>query len=223
MLSKGIERGEGMNVQGFVESALWLCEWIMRLAYVNLLWLLFTLAGMIVFGIAPATAALFSVQVKWSTGDVTSPIFRTFWKNYKASFLKANLLGYFLAIVGWLLYFNLTFFATHDGVINKIVGLITLTVAIWYLITLFYSFPIYASYNLKTIRIIKNAFIVGMLNPILTFGMILSSGSVIFIVLYFPKLLLFFGISLPCLMIMLFSNQVFQKIDDLKERSPELA
>ncbi len=43
-------------------------EWITKIAYLNLLWLGFTLLGLIIFGIFPATAATFTVARKWVTG-----------------------------------------------------------------------------------------------------------------------------------------------------------
>jgi uncharacterized membrane protein YesL len=37
-----------------------LCDWVAKLAYVNLLWFLFTAAGLLIFGFMPATVALFT-------------------------------------------------------------------------------------------------------------------------------------------------------------------
>ncbi|BDG36084.1 DUF624 domain-containing protein [Saccharococcus caldoxylosilyticus] len=61
-----------MMPSGLLDGKLYrVCEWITRLACINILWMLFTLAGLIVFGIAPATVALFTIVRKWLVFHVT--------------------------------------------------------------------------------------------------------------------------------------------------------
>ena len=59
------------------------CEWVMRLAYLNLLWIGFTLAGAVIFGLAPATAAMFAVTRQWTLGKTDVPVFQTFFGRLK--------------------------------------------------------------------------------------------------------------------------------------------
>lgn len=75
-------------------------EWIMRFAYVNILWIAFTLIGLVFLGFFPATASLFAVVRKWIQGNNEVPIFSFFWTNYKSSFLKSNILGISIVIIG---------------------------------------------------------------------------------------------------------------------------
>lgn len=63
---------------GTVGGIYHISNWIMRLAYVNFLWILFTLAGFIVFGFFPATIATFAVVRKWIFDTTDIPIFTTF-------------------------------------------------------------------------------------------------------------------------------------------------
>ncbi|MFC0525877.1 YesL family protein [Pontibacillus salicampi] len=206
-----------MNIYPVVEKALWLCEWIMRLAYVNVLWLLFSIVGLGVFGIGPATAALFTVQMKWLQGDESTGVFSTFWSTYKKRFWKANLLSYVLILLGLILYFDLTFFASREGLLFKGISLLTFTLSMWYLMTVCYSYPFFINYELTIKHTIKNSWIAVMLKPIHTLAMLLTTGACGFIVLSFPKLLPFFGVSLPCLLILLFVNKTFQKVNDVTE------
>lgn len=46
----------------------------------------FTLLGLGVFGIMPATAALFAVMRKWIQGQDNVPVLKTFWQEYKGEF-----------------------------------------------------------------------------------------------------------------------------------------
>src|SRR5690625_1946818 len=86
-----------------------LANWIMRLAYVNILWIAFSLVGIIILGFFPATIGMFTVIRKWIQGDGDIPIFTTFWATYKKEFLKSNLLGLFLSLIGYILYIDFIF------------------------------------------------------------------------------------------------------------------
>lgn len=80
-------------------------EWIWRLALVNLLWVGLTLAGGIVLGLFPATAAVYVVLRAWlvhpEQRDI--PVAHAMVRAWRAVFWKANLLGWILAVVGGLL------------------------------------------------------------------------------------------------------------------------
>ena len=56
-----------MNVGKFGEKFYAITEYVMQLAYINLLWILFTLLGFGIFGLFPSTAALFAVTNEWVT------------------------------------------------------------------------------------------------------------------------------------------------------------
>ncbi|KPC99769.1 hypothetical protein LR69_02005 [Geobacillus sp. BCO2] len=73
------------------------CEWITRLAYINLLWLVFTVFGLVILGIAPATVALFTIVRKWLLfHDHDVPVLKTFVRTYKGEFWRANRIGLLL-------------------------------------------------------------------------------------------------------------------------------
>ncbi|WP_084028990.1 YesL family protein [Bacillus sp. J33] len=62
----------------------------MRLVYLNLLWIAFSLLGIVLFGFFPATAAMFSVVRKWIMGETDVRVFKEFWQTYRKEFWKAN-------------------------------------------------------------------------------------------------------------------------------------
>ena len=64
---------------GFIYNVL---EWITRFAYLNLLWILFSLAGGVIFGFFPATIAMFAIAREWLKGNRNTN-FNTFWKHYR--------------------------------------------------------------------------------------------------------------------------------------------
>src|SRR5690625_362565 len=90
-------------------------EWIMRLAYLNILWIAFSLMGLVVFGLFPATVSMFAVTRKWVMGDTEIPIFKTFWASYKTEFKQANIVGYIILVIGFFLYFDFLFDQSHEN------------------------------------------------------------------------------------------------------------
>jgi uncharacterized membrane protein YesL len=58
----------------------------------------------IIFGLLPATAAMFAVARKWAMGEVDVPIFRTFWSSYRKEFWKVHTLGVVLTLIGFVYF-----------------------------------------------------------------------------------------------------------------------
>ncbi|GAF20232.1 hypothetical protein JCM19046_4941 [Bacillus sp. JCM 19046] len=67
--------------RSWVDSPLYTwSDWAMRMAYLNIIWLLFTAIGLFLFGFMPATVALFTlVRKQLLKQDV--PVFKTFFFN----------------------------------------------------------------------------------------------------------------------------------------------
>ncbi|GEL07729.1 YesL family protein [Salisediminibacterium halotolerans] len=90
------------------------CDWLMRLALLNVIWGLFSLAGLGIFGLFPATVAASSLVKEWMSG-ARPPIFRFFFMKYKSVFIQANL--FFMMIFGAFLLgiLNLMIVASFSG------------------------------------------------------------------------------------------------------------
>ena len=58
-------------------------QWIMRLAVVNGLWILFSLFGLLVGGVFPATVAALGLSRKWILGEQEVKIWKTFKQIYR--------------------------------------------------------------------------------------------------------------------------------------------
>src|SRR5699024_6508383 len=114
---------------------------IMRLAYINLLWVVFSVMGLIVIVFMRSTAAMFAVVRKWVSGDYDISIFRTFWNSYRTEFLKANLLGYMLLVIGYVLFLDLQFLRAQDNIVYTFFSFIILGLFLIYFMVLLYVFP----------------------------------------------------------------------------------
>lgn len=169
------------------------CEWIMKLAYVNLLWFFFTIAGLIVFGIMPATVSLFTIVRKWQMKETELPIWETFLSAYKKEFRKSNLLGLMLLLIGGFLILDFIFLKQIAGFLKLVFFAPLLIISGLYLITLLYIFPVYVHYDLKITDYIKKSCLVGILHLHMTLLLIGAAASLIFLMFYQPSFIPFFS------------------------------
>ncbi|RBW70789.1 YesL family protein [Bacillus taeanensis] len=202
-----------MQYSGLTGFLYRISEWSMRLAYVNLLWISFTLVGLVLFGLFPATAAMFAVIRKWVMGERDVPVFKTFYQAYKAEFLKINLFGYILAIIGYVLFIDYQFFDSMENSSLHLLSYLFLTLLIFYGLFLLYVFPVFVHYDIKTFQLIKNVFLVAISNPFSTVMMIVGSLLVFFITFSFSGLFLFFSGSSLALLLMWSAYRAFIKIE----------
>lgn len=201
-------------MSGFVNGFYNFSVWITRLAYVNILWVAFTVMGLGVLGLLPATAAMFAVVRKWVMEDEEIPIFKTFWKSYRKEFKKANAVGYILILIGYVLIAELQILWAQEGMAYFVAGFGVLAIFFMYFIILLYLFPIFVHFNLTIFQYIKWPAIVGTVHPILT--IVLGVGILFIHYLTFvtlPALLFFFGGSVTAYILMWGASKTFSKYE----------
>src|SRR5690625_6913715 len=115
----------------------------------------------------PATASMFAVVRKWVRGEDDLAIFKTFKESFRAEFLKANILGYILAIVGYFLYLDIQFMRIQEGLFFQFFTYIIIVVFFLYFIILLYFFPVFVHFELKIKQYIKCPLSFGIMNPII--------------------------------------------------------
>jgi len=178
-----------------------ICDWITKLAYINLLWCLFAAAGLFIFGFMPATAALFTIVRKWLMKETSIPIWRTFYTVYKQEIWKTNILGLILAVWGALIYADFQFLLHTEGLFRIAMTSVLLIIICLYVIILLLIFPIYVHYDLKIIGYLKYSLLLGALNIHMVLCMLAGLSAAIFLLLYLPGLLPFFSaISIACIL-----------------------
>ncbi|CAM4056575.1 YesL family protein [Lederbergia lenta] len=202
-----------MKLGGFDGLFFRSCEVISKLAYVNALWFLFTVIGLGVFGIAPATVALFTINRKWMLGETDVPIFNTYWKVYRKEFLKSNLLGLALMIVGFILYVDLAYLPT-EGFVYTIIRYAIIAVSFVFLIVLLYIFPVYVHFNGNLRKYFKYALVCGLSYPHFTFMMIIAAMLLYTGLSLFPGIIPFFSFCMLAYMVMWIALQVFKRVEN---------
>ncbi|QGH32818.1 DUF624 domain-containing protein [Gracilibacillus salitolerans] len=206
-----------MSMEKLTDIVRIFCIHLLKLVYLNMLWFLFTIFGIILFGIIPATLAVCKVQHHLLTEKHVPSIGRLFWETYRSHFFKVNQLAIVLGSIGFIIYFDIQFFMDQEGLWSYVVSVCFYIISVWFMITLLYIFPTYLHYQLSLFGYIKYSFIVGMLNPIKTIGFSIAIVGVVYLSLAFPQLLFSIGISLTLFIVMIIGNHAIDNIHVLKE------
>lgn len=199
-----------MELSGFSSGIYQTCLWVSKLAYVNFLWILFTLLGLGIFGFMPATVALFSITRKWMMGVQNVSIFSQFWKTYREEFLKSNFLGSILIVIGFILFLDLAYLPT-TGLFFTVMRVGLTICGLLFLIVLLYVFPMYVHYDWNNRRYIKYALLLGAAYPHLTVSMLAGIALLYLFLVAIPGLIPFFSVSVLAVVIMGGSFLVFKK------------
>lgn len=198
-----------------MDSSLYkIATWIMRLAYVNILWLALTLTGAIIVGFFPATTSMFAVVRQWVIGNTDTSIFNTMWKTYKSEFLKSNILGLVLIFIGIVLYVDFLFFNVIATQFSNVFMFMFFTLLLVYFMLISFIFPVIVHFDMKTLAYLKYALIFGASYPLNTFYITLTITLIVFGSISFPVVAFFFSGSLLSLITMRFAFTAFQKNEE---------
>ncbi len=177
------------------------CEWIMKFSGANLLWVLFNIPIVIVilnlfsasklnqvifsyitifillpFVFFPATFALFAVVRKWIMKDESNKVIKAFVTFYRYNYLR-SLSGGLLIVVIWFV----VIFYGYLLYLNKGLSLfLMLPTAIFYVFTLNF-FSINVHFDVKLLASLRHAIIITIGRPLITFGISIVSGLIIYL------------------------------------------
>lgn len=200
-----------------MERMYYFAESIIRLAYVNILAILFSLLGVVIFGVFPALMATFFIIRKWLIGYSDIHITKHFWLTFKQEFLRSNLLGWLLTVLGLLLYINLS--------IAEVIGHSMIQLSYYPITIVFIAFlclclfvaPVYIHFQVSVLATIKQAFLLLFVHPLNTLLMIGAIVVLYTIMKTVPGFIPIFGISGFVFIIMWFSLKTFDKVIHLKK------
>lgn len=194
-----------------IEGILAIGNWCARIIYLHFLWLIFTILGLVVFGVFPATTGVFYVIRKWLEEDGDAPIFKNFYKGYKDHLVKANILGYILFAVGLFLYYDFSISKMEIGI--PFLHFLILVIAFFYFIMLLYVFPVFVRYEFKVLAYFKTAFKLSISRPLETLAMIISMVILYYFFNIFPLFFFIGGVPLIAFPSMWFAHNAFYKIE----------
>ncbi|QGH36116.1 DUF624 domain-containing protein [Gracilibacillus salitolerans] len=224
---------------GFTKAIQLITEWIARLFFANIIWLLFNLP-VILFSVNvtfannrqevtsiivlllliapfitfPATSALFAVVRKWARDDITIPVFKSYLKYYKENY-KASIVAGFIIEFFWIIYAADYYYLTTKISASLALFLIILGV-IFLMITLFFICSL-VHYELTIKKLLKNSIIMVLTNPFLTVSIGVFNLSIMYISFrYAPYLLLFFLVSSIAFVTFSSFYKIYRKVELIK-------
>jgi uncharacterized membrane protein YesL len=188
------------------------CEWVTRLAYLNVLWISFSLLGLIVLGAGPSTVAMYTVTRKWLTGNLDIPIFKTFFNTYKKEFQRGNLLGIILFCILAVFWIDFKIFAVMDAEFSVVTILLS-SLSLVFFVLLLFIFPVYVHFNIKLSEVFKFSVLIGFSKPFYSLMMIAGSFGALFISLLHVTVILFFSGSLFSLIMSAIALRAFKSLE----------
>lgn len=195
--------------QGYVTGTLYTgMEWISRIVYVNALWLLFTLMGGVIFGISPATAALFSITKKWVNGEEVPAVFTQFWQEYRFYFWRSQKISFVFGVAGILLFIDWHFFSQRQSNMNLIGKMLTVQLILLYAALLFYIFPVFVNGEYKMSRALKQAGFLALQAPFKTIFGLGSAAALLLLFITIPAVALLCAASSLAMWVWFYTERV---------------
>lgn len=154
--------------------------WITRLAYLNILWILFSILGLFLLGFYPATVAMFAIERKWIRGNKELAIFKTFKEEFFKNFKQGNIIGHCFTLLAILIYINYQFVMVMDFWLADILQYVLFAVAFLVCIIFIYIFPVFVHYQVTLIEAISFAFVIALSSPLNTILILINVISFFF-------------------------------------------
>lgn len=189
-------------------------NWLAKVMFLHLLWIVFSLLGLVVFGIFPATAALFSIIHRWFVDDYEVPIFRNFWVTYKKQFFKANGLGMILTVIGFFLYWDIKI--SQHLIQSFYFHAVLLAVFFVFFVVVLYFFTILDRYELKFFQYFKQTFLIAIARPLESIAMVVSLILLSYVFYYVPVLFFFAGAGITACPLVWFAYRACVQIEEKK-------
>ncbi|ARK30082.1 hypothetical protein BkAM31D_09565 [Halalkalibacter krulwichiae] len=200
------------------------CDWLMKLAILNLIWLLFVVMGLGLFGVFPATVAMLNVLKCWVRKEECKT-FSYFASVYKQSFVKVNLLMIMTVAVGAVLMINVVIVQAMEGLLRVFVQYGMVFLLLLYSIVALYIMPVFSHRPQGVWATIKRAFVISFLHPVRTGVFVAGLGLIYLVIRSIPGMIPFYGASLigmwTILMIMPILDEKEEKKDGQEQRERE--
>lgn len=229
-----------MDSEGSMGILYNISEGIMKFLTINLLWFLFNIPivfflinllivkdtnGFIAISIIllllmpffffPATTGMFAVMRKWIMKEREIPVVRTFLQHYKANYMKSMMGGLIIEII-WLIFAADYYFFTMY--VSKLFSYLFLFLFIYLLVFTLHFFSTIVHFESRLFNSLKNAMLITIGSPILSFGLGILNGLAIYISFrYFTFLIPLFTGSIIAFVSYLGFYKVYLTLQSLRE------
>lgn len=175
--------------------------WIWELVKLNLFWLIYILRGAIIFGLFPATAALYAIARLWIKGEAKTVQTADYTRYFRENFRSSNVIGWITSFMTYMIYLN---FSIAPMLPSSGLKMLLYGILVFFAIVIgclwIYMFPVLVTYELPWYNYFVVSIYEGLTKISYTILQIaLSSLYLLFVIHFFP-LIIFFGISVLALM-----------------------
>ncbi len=197
-------------------------KWIAKLSYLNLLWLGFSVLGLLIGGFFPATAAMFNICRKWVVGQSTERLFNEFAYYFRKEFWKANFIGWIMVVLGVVLYLNYRVLEVSEGGYHLSVVFSFYVLLFLYTVVVVNIFAYLAFYESSLWMVLKNAMIIGLVHFPYTLAIFITLVGLVYVSLSLPAMILFFIGSLGALSTSWLFHTSIKKLEEKRAQSNTL-
>lgn len=193
-------------------------EWVMNLFILQLLWIGGTLIGGVIFGLFPATIALYASLRKLKHQVPDFKLFRYFVQEYKNNFKTSFIIGLFYIAAGLLgvVYYHFLNATTNSWLAYTHPFMYIILILI--LFVLLYLIPVFVHYEVRLRSLVQTTFLIMMSHMKWNLPLLLTLVAVSILFIRFSVVFLFFGISLPAFIILYYCMRAFKDFDLEKEK-----
>lgn len=171
-------------------------DWMVKLGYLNILWVSFTILGLGIFGLFPASFSVYAIVRKWLDGERNINFFKTFKNYYFKEFFKTNLLGVIISILITLFALNIIFYTGFEHRISDILMSLFGALLIITITLVLYLLPLFVSVRLKFFDYFKATIYIIITHPVQALILLIFTPVYGMILLNLPFLIPFFSVSI---------------------------
>ena len=188
-------------------------EWVMNLFLLHLYWIGGTLLGGVVFGIVPATIALFSTIRQLVLKRDMIGIFQYYKREYFFHFKHSRIIDLMYLFIFFALYSYSQFIRFTVDSWLAYTHIFLYTIIMLFVLFAIYLIPVYIHYKMEKRELIKNTFILMITNMKWNLPMFLSILAVVLLQINFSVILLFFGVTLIAFTTILYCLKCFEEFE----------
>ncbi|WP_194287350.1 YesL family protein [Gracilibacillus oryzae] len=205
-----------VNMNGFFRHFYTFGYWLAKMMILNICWIAFTLLGLGLFGIAPASLALTNIVHKWFAEGTEVPILKEFWSAYKKNFVKANGLFFVWILISLFLYMD--YFISKNYIQSFYFHIILMLLIAISIASFAHFLIVFVRYELPFFHYFKQALLIALARPMETIAMFVSLIILYYLYSFLPVLTAFVGVSLTLYPILWFSYRACVSVEENKEK-----
>ncbi|RVX42198.1 putative membrane protein YesL [Nonomuraea polychroma] len=162
------------------------CSELIWAVQLNLMWIVFTLAGGVILGLGPATVAAYTLARRHARNE-SFQAWREFWTVYRREFVRASLLVLPVALVATVLIGNYLYFAAQ-GTDSGALRIATFAALLVLAAVGAYIGPLYVHYELPLWGYIPKASLLAWTRPASTVLLLFALWAIVYVTMTLPVL-----------------------------------